>query len=218
MSLSIYSKTSVDSLLSAKLGDAPSDGNEYVRKNAAWAIATGGGGGVAWGSITGTVTSQTDLTSYLSSNYLGLSGGTLSGSVTVPSIVLTYGGAGSITFQDGSVQTSAAAGGMDYNAALYAGTCAYLGGSFVSFDGTSTFTFNFGSGVPVGGNYFVLNSNIGITQDASTYYLLDTPVSAGVFQSSTFTGNFNPSNNIYLAFKDSTGAWHWCSNCLLYTS
>lgn len=27
------------------LTDAPSDGNEYVRKNAAWAIATGGGGG-----------------------------------------------------------------------------------------------------------------------------------------------------------------------------
>jgi hypothetical protein len=27
------------------LTDAPSDGNEYVRKNAAWAVATGGGGG-----------------------------------------------------------------------------------------------------------------------------------------------------------------------------
>lgn len=27
------------------IGDAPSDGSEYVRKNAAWAIATGGGGG-----------------------------------------------------------------------------------------------------------------------------------------------------------------------------
>ena len=27
------------------IGDAPSDGSEYVRKNAAWAVATGGGGG-----------------------------------------------------------------------------------------------------------------------------------------------------------------------------
>jgi hypothetical protein len=47
------------------LTDAPSDGNEYVRKNAAWAIATGGGGGVAWGAITGTVTDQTDLVTYV---------------------------------------------------------------------------------------------------------------------------------------------------------
>jgi hypothetical protein len=48
------------------LTDAPSNGNEYVRKNGAWAIATGGSGGVAWGAITGTVTDQTDLTSYIS--------------------------------------------------------------------------------------------------------------------------------------------------------
>lgn len=31
--------------MSSYLTDAPSDGSEYVRKNAAWAIATGGGGG-----------------------------------------------------------------------------------------------------------------------------------------------------------------------------
>lgn len=50
------------------LTDAPSNGSEYVRKNGSWAVATGGGGGgsVAWGSITGTVTDQTDLTSYIS--------------------------------------------------------------------------------------------------------------------------------------------------------
>jgi hypothetical protein len=47
------------------LTDAPSDGNEYVRKNAAWAIATGGGGGAVWGGITGTVTDQTDLVTYV---------------------------------------------------------------------------------------------------------------------------------------------------------
>ena len=48
------------------LTDAPSNGNEYVRKNAAWAIASGGGGGGGvWGSITGTLTDQTDLTSYV---------------------------------------------------------------------------------------------------------------------------------------------------------
>lgn len=50
------------------LTDAPSNGNEYVRKNGAWSVATGGGGGggVAWGAITGTVTNQTDLTTYIS--------------------------------------------------------------------------------------------------------------------------------------------------------
>ena len=32
----------------------------------AWATVGGGGGGVAWGGITGTVTDQTDLTSYIS--------------------------------------------------------------------------------------------------------------------------------------------------------
>jgi hypothetical protein len=47
------------------LTDAPSDGNEYVRKNAAWAIATGGGGGAVWGGITGVVTDQTDLVTYV---------------------------------------------------------------------------------------------------------------------------------------------------------
>lgn len=53
------------------LTDAPNDGNEYVRKNAAWAVATGGGGGggggsVSWGGISGTVTNQTDLVTYIS--------------------------------------------------------------------------------------------------------------------------------------------------------
>jgi hypothetical protein len=51
------------------LTDAPNDGNEYVRKNAAWAVATGGGGGggsVSWGGIFGTVTNQTDLVNYIS--------------------------------------------------------------------------------------------------------------------------------------------------------
>jgi hypothetical protein len=33
--------------LQGYITDAPSDGSEYVRKNAAWAIATGGGGGIS---------------------------------------------------------------------------------------------------------------------------------------------------------------------------
>ena len=48
--------------------DAPNDGNQYARQNGAWSQVTGGGGGgsTTWGSITGTVTAQSDLVSYIS--------------------------------------------------------------------------------------------------------------------------------------------------------
>ncbi|NBQ47569.1 MAG: hypothetical protein EBU33_03835 [Sphingobacteriia bacterium] len=46
------------------LTDAPSDGFAYNRKDGAWEIA-GSGGSVAWGSIYGTVTDQTDLVTYV---------------------------------------------------------------------------------------------------------------------------------------------------------
>ena len=88
MSLNFYSKESVDSLLSAKIGDAPSDGNQYVRKNAAWSILSGGGGGATWGSITGSISDQTDLQTEFG-NYLALAGGTLTGAVYSNSIFST---------------------------------------------------------------------------------------------------------------------------------
>ena len=47
---------------------ASGDVLQYTGTDLVWA-AGGGGGGVAWGAITGTVTDQTDLTAYLSSNY-----------------------------------------------------------------------------------------------------------------------------------------------------
>lgn len=43
------------------IDDAPSDGNIYGRQNGAWVIASGGGGSVTWGSITGNINDQTDL-------------------------------------------------------------------------------------------------------------------------------------------------------------
>ena len=42
---SIASQTDLADILADKLEDAPSDGQEYVRKDGAWAVATGGGGG-----------------------------------------------------------------------------------------------------------------------------------------------------------------------------
>ena len=70
----VYVKTLIDAKAnSADLGamasvaDAPSDGSEYVRKNGAWAVSSGGGGGApVWGGITGTLADQTDLTTALS--------------------------------------------------------------------------------------------------------------------------------------------------------
>ena len=44
MSINLYSTGTVDSLLAAKLSDAPSDGSTYGRNNAAWAVISGGGG------------------------------------------------------------------------------------------------------------------------------------------------------------------------------
>ena len=53
--------------LAAGLGDAPSDGTGYVRKDGAWEPESGGGGGggAVWGGISGTLADQTDLQSAL---------------------------------------------------------------------------------------------------------------------------------------------------------
>ena len=42
MSINLYSTGSVDTLLAAKLSDAPSDGSTYGRNNGAWAVISGG--------------------------------------------------------------------------------------------------------------------------------------------------------------------------------
>jgi hypothetical protein len=51
----------------AGLTDAPSDSETYGRNNGAWVVAGGGGG--TWGSITGTLSSQTDLQGALDAKY-----------------------------------------------------------------------------------------------------------------------------------------------------
>lgn len=46
--------------------DAPANGSQYARVNNGWAVVSGGGGGSAsWGGITGTITNQTDLVTYV---------------------------------------------------------------------------------------------------------------------------------------------------------
>ena len=117
MSLSIYSKASTDSLLALKAnvsgatftGAVTAPGLTITSGSGAVltfadgttqsTAATGGGGGATWGSITGSISAQTDLQTEFG-NYLLLAGGTLTGGLTVASA--------GITFSDSSVQTTAA--------------------------------------------------------------------------------------------------------------
>ena len=143
MSLSIYSKASTDSLLALKANlsgatftgavTAPgltiTSGSGGVLRFADGTTqstaATGGGGGATWGSITGSISAQTDLQTEFG-NYLALAGGTLTGGLTVASA--------GITFSDSSIQTTAAV--------------AFTGGSITSSiywnDGTVSTSMNDG--------------------------------------------------------------------------
>lgn len=86
----------------ATVNDAPSDGNEYVRKNAAWAVATGGGGGSGGVDVQtfGSPTSSGTFTwtkpagaKYIEVHMWGSGGGGGSGAVYATTSVRT-GGAG----------------------------------------------------------------------------------------------------------------------------
>lgn len=149
------------------IGDAPSNGSEYVRKNAAWSVATGGGGataasqltnatyttnptaapttagdvlsfngtalvwaagggggGAAWGSITGTLSSQTDLQSALDAKLS-------------PRTVNTITGGYIIQLTDANKVVHLASGGMGFSAALEIdATIPYVDGTviFVTVD------------------------------------------------------------------------------------
>jgi len=84
------------------ISDAPSDSNQYARYNGTWAVVSGGGGGVAWGAITGTLSLQTDLQGELDLK-ANLSAPSFTSGITVD--------ATGITFSDSTVQTTAIATG-----------------------------------------------------------------------------------------------------------
>ena len=83
MPLTIYDKAKVDDLLSTKIDEAPIDGTTYGRKDGAWEPVVGGS--TSWGSITGTLSSQTDLQTALDSKLGPKSVYTLTGSYTLAS-------------------------------------------------------------------------------------------------------------------------------------
>jgi hypothetical protein len=134
-----------------------------------------------------------------------LSGGNFSspaGQVNCQNLTLTNGDGGSVTFADGSVQTTAASAGLDLVGICNAGITSALAIAFVSYDGTNNFTFNCTNAAVESA---VLTGQIGVTQDFSTFYPFDSSPSTGVVQASTFSYD---GFGIYLSFKDNSGTWH----------
>lgn len=163
MAINLYSKDSIDNLLSAKLSissltnaatstlnaTAPTTGQAltFDGTDLVWATVGGGGGSASWGSITGTLSSQTDLNTALGNkadlNAPSFTGGiTADGGVTVPgpsgNSTFTYGGlnlgpsSSGITFADSTVQTTAAVAPPNANvltANAIASNINYLSGS-----------------------------------------------------------------------------------------
>jgi hypothetical protein len=120
-STSLWKNKSIATVLGyTPLADAPSDGTTYGRKDGAWyAVASGGG---TWGSITGTLSSQTDLQDALDlkydasnpsafidatalASYAPLAGPAFSGTATFT------GSGGTVSISDLSLDLSASTGG-----------------------------------------------------------------------------------------------------------
>ena len=145
MSISLYSAGTIDSLLAGKLtisslsnaatstldATVPTAGQAltFDGTNLVWATV-GGGGGASWGSISGTLSSQSDLWTALSAlaptaspsfsgtvSITGSWGSITFGDGTTGSLVVYNGsqttsyGANGITFPDSTVQTTAATAG-----------------------------------------------------------------------------------------------------------
>ena len=172
------------------------------------------------GTMTGAISSSFGTgTSLFTGNYVSANDTSGSQSIVFPWYFYTTNGTASsyytptyIQFADGTTQTTAASGGMDYNAACYAGITSALAINLVSFDGVNQWTFNWGSGALTSN---VFNGNIGVTQDFSNFYPFDTVPSAGVFGASGLS--FNSGSYVFLAFKDSAGTWHYNPSGVLYS-
>jgi len=74
--------------VNTKIGEAPNDGQQYARKNLGWTVVVSGGGGIAEAPVdTKTYARKdaawVDITASLATNYLPLTGGTLSGDLLI---------------------------------------------------------------------------------------------------------------------------------------
>ena len=151
MAIDLYSKATLDTLLAAKLTDAPSDGTTYGRKDAAWVSVSG----VPWGAITGTVTDQTDLVTYVTG--LGYqTASDVSTSISANAYPLTGNPSGfltSVPAKSVNVQTfNYTLSGGDANNIVYA-----VGGINITVPADSSYSFPIGTVIIVGNNDTVAN-------------------------------------------------------------
>ena len=180
----------------ATVNDAPSNGSTYGRNNGAWVVA--GGGGAAWGSITGTLSSQTDLNTALGTK-ANLAGAQFTGKVgmgvaadaTAALKVDTNG----IMFGNGTVQTVAA---VSYNGGGVSSPVTY-------FDGFNTFFLGLNSslsltGVGVNGNAVTPTGFVIAASSGGNITFSD-----GTTQSTAPTGMSAPSSSNAIWYG---GAWY----------
>jgi hypothetical protein len=119
MAINLYSKDSVDTLLAAKLSDAPSDGSTYGRKDGAWEVV-GGGGSFNGGTITAPIvvdeSATSGFTTTFNGNGLQMGGGqyisqeesVVSGFNISLQVSGTVDNIGALSFADSTTQTTAA--------------------------------------------------------------------------------------------------------------
>jgi len=175
MSLSIYSKASTDLLLGAKASlsgatftgtvEAPnftitagSGGVLTFSDGTTMSTAGGGGGGATWGSITGSISSQTDLQTEFA-NYLPLAGGTMTGALysTYGTQSATFFGS-VISIADGSYQTVMQ---PTYIYATNGSAVSYFTPTYIQFaDGTTQTTAASGGLDAIGAFYAGVCSNL----------------------------------------------------------
>jgi hypothetical protein len=162
MAIDLYSKATLDTLLAAKLSDAPSDGTTYGRKDGAWEAIVAGS--ATWGAITGDVTAQTDLTTYLSSNYYPLTGNPSSFLTSVPGktvntpssypYTLTAGDTNNIVSIYGGTYSPAITVPLDSTYDFPIGTVILIvtNDTYNGINGESGVSINYGTGGSLGSN------------------------------------------------------------------
>jgi len=177
------------------VNDAPSDGSTYGRNNGAWVVA-GGGGGATWGSITGTLSSQSDLNTALGTK-ANLSGAQFTGKVgigiaadaTAALKVDTNG----IMFGDGTTQTTAA---YSFNGGGVSSPITY-------FDGFNTFFLGLNSSISLSGvgvnNHAITTSGLVIGSGGTITFGDSTTMSTAP------TGMSPPSSSNAIWYS---GAWY----------
>ena len=187
------------------VNDAPSDGSTYGRNNGAWVVA-GGGGGTTWGSITGTLSSQTDLNTALGTK-ANLAGAQFTGKVgigvapdaTAALKVDTNG----IKFGDGTTQTTAA----------YAFNGGGVSTPVTYNDGFNTFFLGLNSSIPltgvgVNGNAVTPTGFVIAASSGGTITFSD-----GTTQSTAPTGISAPSSSNAIWYG---GAWYSANVSTVY--